>query len=419
MIIDPLQISGVDFYKGFTKKIYRILDLEEKKEIKVRNFPFCLLPNAKDHVFFEKNFLGVKNRRCNNCKYNIKCSGLAKKLASIWGKNILNPILDKPEEVMIEVESRCNLNCNFCYNKNSFAGNGRKGNLESGYVKKIIDDISSSGIRIVRFTGGEPLLRGDIFKLMSYARRSRLEIRLNTNALLINDKNARKISKLVDNILIPLEATNDREEAKITGNPMSFSKKIKAIKLLKKYKIKIVRVGTVATKKNIKNLEKFFKLILNLGVNDWEIYRPIPAMGGGGEFWTRKDIRILTEKLIKFRIMSGKTFFIANGVPFCSYNKNKVNSVSSGALPEDGHIRFAIDPRGFAKPHYYSDKNIGNPLDIMSCWNNKFMKKMRGLKLVPRSCKGCSFLEKCRGGNRYIAKFFNGDYKGRDPLMAL
>lgn len=414
--INPFQINRMGSYRSLIKKIYNILDLEEKKEIKVINFPFCLLPNAKDHIIFDKKFHGIKEKKCKKCRYDNKCLGLDKKLNDLWGGKILNPIKDLPDEIMIEVESRCNLRCNFCYNKNSFAGNGREGNLESGYVKKIIDAIYSSGIKIVRFTGGEPLLRKDIFNLMRYAKRKGLEVRLNTNALLINEGNAKNIARFVDNVLISLEAVNSGGEAAITGDQKSFSKKIKAIKLLKKYKIKIVRIGTVATKENIKNLEKFFRLIVDLGVDEWEVYRPIPILGEKN-IWSKSDVKAITEKLIKFRKISGKTFFIANGVPFCAYDRNKVNSVSSGALPEDGHIRFTIDPRGFAKPHYYFNKKIGNPLDIMSCWNSDFMKKMRNLEFVPNLCKGCFFLEKCRGGSRYIANMASGSYKAKDPLQ--
>ncbi|MDD5145928.1 MAG: radical SAM protein [Candidatus Pacebacteria bacterium] len=418
LVFDIFKIRETAFPNFFVKKIYKTLDLEEKFDIKIKNFPFCLLPNGKDHIFFEKEFQGIKNKKCRNCRYDKKCRGLDKRLLVVWGQEALKPLKDLPEEVMIEVESRCNLDCKFCYNKNSFAKKERIDNLDSDYIKKIINNICKSGIKIVRFTGGEPLLRKDILSLMSYAKNRGLEVRLNTNSLLINKDNAKKIADTVDNVLIPLEATSDKEEAEITGELDSFSRKIKAIRLLKKHKTKIVRAGTVATKKNIKDLEKFFKLVLDLKLDDWEVYRPIPTKDNK-EFWSKKDVKILTDKLIKFREISGKTFFIANSVPFCSYDKNKVNSVSSGALPEDGHIRFAIDPRGFAKPHYYFNKNIGNPLDLMSCWNNQFMKKIRNLEFIPKKCKNCSFLEKCRSGSRYIAKVTNGIYKSKDPLMAV
>ena len=38
-----------------------------------------------------------------------------------FGEDIVKPILDIPVEIMIEVESRCNFQCSFCFNKISFA----------------------------------------------------------------------------------------------------------------------------------------------------------------------------------------------------------------------------------------------------------------------------------------------------------
>ncbi len=417
VILDILASPNSTHFEQFINQICKILDFEGHFEIKIRNFPYCLFAGAKDHIFFEKNFKGAKLGGCRNCRYNQKCGGIKEEFLRKFGKKNFQPIKDLPEEIMIEVESKCNFNCQFCYNKNSFASRGRGvENLPSDFLKKVIDNIKKTGIKIVRFTGGEPLLRKDIFELMEYAKFKNLEVRLNTNASLIDKNSAKKLSHFVDNILVPLEAVNPKEEAKISGFLNSFSKKNRAIKLLQKYGVKIVRAGTVATRKNIKNLEKFFKLVLKLNLDEWEIYRPIPVIRSGIpqitsgktrkciEEWSFKDVKVLVEKLIKFREISGKTFFIANGIPFCSYNKNKVNSVSAGALPEDGHIRFVIDPRGFAKPHYYFEKNIGNPLDILACWNHPFMKKMRNLEFAPEECKNCSFLEKCRGGSRYMAK---------------
>ena len=423
IIIDFDRLSDREI--GFQDLIGQLLGFLDKYEvdfnIKIKNLPCCLFPPlARDHILASQPELlekRVKVSDCRLCKFNSQCPGFSRAFLKSFGFPPVEPIKDLPDEIMIEVESKCNFNCYFCYNKNSFAKDGRNiQNLESDYIKKIIDEIKRTDIKIVRFTGGEPLLRKDILELMKYAKSKDLEVRLNTNASLINEALAKDLAKLVDNVLIPLEDVNCVGELSITGFPGSFSKKIKAIKLLKKYKTKIVRCGTVATRKNIKNLEKFFKLVLELNLDEWELYRPISATKNK-KLWSFNDVKILIEKLIKFRKISGRTFRIANGVPFCSYDKNKVNSVSAGALSEDGHIRFVIDPRGFVKPHYYFNKNIGDPLDILACWNHPFMKKMRNLEFAPKECKNCSFLEKCRGGSRFLAKLYSGRWNAKDSLM--
>jgi radical SAM protein with 4Fe4S-binding SPASM domain len=325
-----------------------------------------------------------------------------------------------PREIMVELEPKCNFNCVFCFNKNSFAAKGRSKikSFNTVYARRIIDAISESGVKIVRFTGGEPMLREDLWELMNYAKIKGLKIRLNTNGSLISDEyTARMLNHYVSSILLPIESYNNKKETKLTGHKDSLKKKIRAIRLLKKYGRMTIRAGTVATKENIKDLEKIFNLIIKkLDLDDWEVYRPIPTSEDKFPIG-KNDFRILVDKLLKFQKQTGRIFNIVNAVPFCVYEPEKVNKVSNGALSVDGHIRFVIDPRGFAKPDYYIDKNIGSPLNIKKCWDHPFMKKMRSLGFAPKECRNCKYLKKCRGGSRFAAKMVFGRFDAPDPLM--
>ena len=77
-----------------------------------------------------------------------------------------------PNEVVIEVTSSCNLACSMCFHKNSFARDGRRSarELPAAHIKEIIDSAASAGVPRIRFTGGEPLLRGDLLELIAHAR---------------------------------------------------------------------------------------------------------------------------------------------------------------------------------------------------------------------------------------------------------
>ncbi len=72
---------------------------------------------------------------------------------------------------------------------------GRFKELSTGYFKKVIDSIDQAGIKIVKVTGGEPLLRKDIFSLLKYAKEKGLEVRLNTNASLIDQKKLKNLKE--------------------------------------------------------------------------------------------------------------------------------------------------------------------------------------------------------------------------------
>ena len=422
--IDKLEIELTEIIEDLPKLseavpfLYPLLDYEQFFEVWLKNVPFCVIsPEAVDHILpKDKDSQGEKTKACQDCLWNDRCFGFPKGYLAEYGSEEICPMPDLPWEVMIEVEPRCNFKCQFCFNQISFAQKSRNiKSFSTDYVKKTIDGLAKAGIKIIRFTGGEPLLRKDIFQLLRYAKNKGLEVRLNTNASLINQKTVKKLKGIVNNILIPIESYSDKKESKITGYPHSLKKKIKAIELLKKQKIPVVRAGTVATKENILNFDKIAQLISQLPLDEWELYRPIPISKKND--LNSKLVKLLVEKLIDLRKTIAKPVFIANALPFCAMKDlNKLNSVSKGGLYDDGHTRLVIDPRGFVKPHYFMDKNIGQPLDILGAWQHPFVKKMRNLEYLPQQCHGCPFVFKCRGGSRQAAKIIYGDYRTLDPL---
>ena len=283
-------------------------------------------------------------------------------------------------------------------------------------TKKIIDDVYSSKIKTVRFTGGEPLLRKDIFKILKYAKnRGFDEVRLNTNGILVNKAMADNLAKLVDNILIPIENYLPQKEDIITGGKGVLKKKEISIKFLKESGIKTVRVGTVLTKENILNLENMADFIEKLPIDEWEFYRPIPI--SGENILDSKLVKVFVEKIFKIRKTLDMPIALANSLPFCAIkDTNKLSSISVGATADDGHSRIVVDPRGFYKPHYFIDENLGDTSSVLKVWKNKFLKKIRSLNYLPEECKKCFFVSKCKGGSRQASKVFYGDYFKKDPL---
>jgi len=329
---------------------------------------------------------------------------------------LLKNRLSQPREIVIEVTDRCNLNCPFCFNKLYINRIDAAKELAKEEIKKIIMKISEADVKVIRFTGGEPLLRKDIFELMDFAFQKGLKVWLNTNATLINRENVKKIVKYVDNVLIPLNSFDMQHERHVTGSD-GFKSKLKGIILLKKNGIRYLRCGTVATKENILNLEKLHNLVKRLGISDWELFRVIPLIKHPLPL-NNNDIALLAEKLLKINEQERKSYKIANAIPFCSYEPEKVLKVASGAKHDDGHTRFVIDTKGMIKPMYYLTEDIGNSLEenVLRSWYNKFMLDMRNLKLVPEVCKKCKYLDSCKGGSRFVAKLIGKSYGCLDYL---
>lgn len=326
-------------------------------------------------------------------------------------------VLKRPSEVVIEVTARCNLSCAFCFNRSTFARAGRVvPDMPTKHIKEIINAVYNSGIDTVRFTGGEPLLRKDIFVLARHAKSLGMNVLLNSNGTLIDRNAASKIGIHVDNLLISLNSFSPESEIRLGGTAEYFRRRMDALRAVRKTGIDILRAGTIATPENIRHLDDFIAIVQDIGLDHWELYRTIPVskkhVTASG-----KDLKVLVDRLTDINNTNRTNYVIANSIPFCFYDAAKTERVSLGAMSDDGHSRFVVDPRGFAKPSYQISENIGDPLDIMGCWNSGMMLKFRYLRFVPDSCRQCDYLWKCKGGSRFIARLVNGDYASPDPLM--
>ena len=92
--------------------------------------------------------------------------------------------LAAPLKVSIDLTSRCNLNCLHCRNRNDTGGNGQ---LDSGTLAAIIDDVASMQVFRLGFSGGEPLLRDDLPEMIERAvGRGIPRIFISTNGTLVS-----------------------------------------------------------------------------------------------------------------------------------------------------------------------------------------------------------------------------------------
>ena len=98
---------------------------------------------------------------------------------------------DQRPLVVWNVTLRCNLRCAHCYIDASSAA--AAGELTTDEARAMIDDLAAMGVPVLLFSGGEPLLREDIFELAPYAASKGVRPVLSTNGVLITDDVAKRI----------------------------------------------------------------------------------------------------------------------------------------------------------------------------------------------------------------------------------
>lgn len=163
-----------------------------------------------------------------------------------------------PRSVFFEITHRCNLRCRHCYVVPEL---GRR-ELTTSEVKSIFDQLVDAGCLHVTLTGGEPLVREDIFSLIDYARRIGLFIHLFTNATLITPPIADKLKEFqLISLEISFHSLKKERFDWFTQDSGSFDKVMRAIELLRERKLKLaLKINiTKANLDEIENLKGFVK----------------------------------------------------------------------------------------------------------------------------------------------------------------
>jgi len=389
--------------------------------ITIEYLPFCLVknhlnrPNIKFHKFPKTSYCKLPN--CTNCKVYRYCSGIPIKLSRML-KTKLKPIADKPNEIVLEITKNCDHNCLMCFAKSKTEKNQEPSITQINTIMKEMKDL---GINTIRFTGGEPFLRKDIFELLRLAKKNNFYVILNTNATLLSVNKIRILEKFVDNILTSVHGYNQITETRITGNKNLFKQKIKNIYRLVHSNIPIIRVGSLITRDLVNNYHKHLKLLGSIGIKNWELYRPMLSPQTIKQY---PDLNISMKVIndcidflyeINLKRINAK---IANSVPFCiPSNEQKARLTLVGAYADDGSSRFIYDAKGYFKPSYFLDINLGDT--IKDALIHPFLKKTKSLDYLPKICRSCTFLRHCGGGSRFLAFQHYKNYFRLDPLATI
>ncbi len=145
---------------------------------------------------------------------------------------------------------KCNSKCEFCnFWKDKNLQNIKDARFNT--AKKNLDDLKKIGIKFIDFTGGEPLLNKELTKILTYAKKLGIFVKLSTNGILYPEM-AAEINGLTSRIYLSLDTTSKDEYKKIRGID-GFDKVIESIKIAKKYNQDICILYTV-TNENIKNI---------------------------------------------------------------------------------------------------------------------------------------------------------------------
>ncbi len=159
--------------------------------------------------------------------------------------------------------ARCNLRCLHCYSSSDAAVAEQE--LSTEQAKQLIDQIADYGCPAILFSGGEPMLRPDLFELIAYAAGRKLRTVISTNGTRIDPPAAQILKRLnVSYVGISLDGPEPLHDA-FRGRKGSFRDTLAGIANCRAAGLRTGLRCTI-TRQNCEHLETIFAIAENNGV---------------------------------------------------------------------------------------------------------------------------------------------------------
>lgn len=256
--------------------------------------------------------------------------------------------------------------------------------------------------RSFQFTGGEPLLREDLFTILEAARDEGFETFLMTNGTLIDKAAAEKISKAgVSAVQISLEGLPETHESIRGGG--SFAPAAEGFEALAAAGVDVTANVTL-TKINVGNILEITELAADLGASRIGFARLVPEGRGGGlagEMLARAEVR---KAYLEIRDLKVPGIKAMTRDPLGCLTEPQGRAASCGGIAVGGCAAglsgVSIMPDGTVMPCRRMNIGIGNITEtpLSEIWAvSPVLNKLRDKSLYPGKCGVCAKWDVCRG----------------------
>jgi AdoMet-dependent heme synthase len=333
-----------------------------------------------------------------------------------------------PGHPVWEVTGACNLRCIHCH---ATSGKAAPDELTTDEGKKLIDMLAAtSEFRTLIYTGGEPLVRPDIFTLLKYSQKAGLANIIATNGTMIDEEMAFKLKDhgVVCNA-ISIDAADEQTHDSIRNKPGAFELAQRAIAATKKAGL-LLQINTTAMEYNMNHLPELISFADDCGAGIMLMYQLV-AVGRGGKIekaTLKKSANKYLSELISEKQRNTKTIIEpVAGPQYWPYLLEK-NGIRNGKLLKlAGHLFHGcaagrgfvyIKANGDVWPCPFVEINAGNIRDLSFARIYRESLVFRQLRkreeLLKGVCGDCSYKTVC-GGCRGRALAYSGDYLAEDP----
>ena len=321
----------------------------------------------------------------------------------------------KLRHLFLELTSRCNARCEHCGSRCD--GNEQGAEISADLIKKTLKEVAdcyNAKDVFLDVTGGEPLMRKEIYDILSYAVSLGFNWGMTTNGMLINETTAKKLEEAnMKSVSISVDGLKETHEA-FRKVPNCYEKIFKAIDLMiESPVVDIVMVTTVVTKKNIDELEELYQLLLKHKVPRWRVVNCDPigrANDNKGMLLDMDDYKRLF-KFIEEKQKEGKMEEVSYGCShFLGFNGEKkyrdfyffcMAGLYVGSILSNGDI--FVCPNVPRRPELIQG-NIKKD-SFVSVWETKYKEFRNENRTSNSKCKRCKYWEYCGGDSFHTWNF--------------
>ena len=201
-----------------------------------------------------------------------------------------------------EVTRSCNLACKHC--RAEAHPEPYEGELSTAEAKALIDTFPDAGSPIIIFTGGEPMMRGDVYELVAYAKSKGLRCVMAPNGTLITPETAQQMKEAgIERCSISIDAPEAVQHDEFRGEVGAFDASMRGIQYLKDAGIEF-QINTTVTKNNLHLFKDIFHLCEDIGAAAWHIFLLVPtgrAVELGTEIITAEEYEDVLNWFYDFR----------------------------------------------------------------------------------------------------------------------
>jgi AdoMet-dependent heme synthase len=293
-----------------------------------------------------------------------------------------------PLSVHLDVTYRCNERCIHCY-----LDHDDHGEMSTAEIKDLLTQLSEAGVFFLTISGGEVLMRRDLFDILEFARGLLFNVKLKTNGVMIREPQAKRLRELgIEEIQISVYSHRSEVHDAITKLPGSLKRTIEAIRFLRAHSLKVT-IANVLMSANMSDYQGVIALAKELDVTYTVDPTITPKMDGD-----RSILHLHIEDSALHDVLHDPNL-VGDLEEFCATPPAPDDDIMEGYPCSAGHTSCYISPYGDVYPCVAFPLPSGNVRrqKFLDIWRDSAeLKKVRSIRAKDlTTCSSCAHVGTC------------------------